>query len=38
VKVFMVGSLIEDQILNSLRASYDHAAKFTNEYVKAKGY
>ncbi len=38
VKVFMVGSLVEDQILNSLRSSYEAAASFTNRYVKAKGY
>jgi len=38
VRVFMVGGLIEDQILNSLRASYDHAATFTNGWVKSKGY
>jgi hypothetical protein len=37
VKVFMVGGLIEDQILNSLRSSYDRAASFTNEFVKEKG-
>ncbi len=38
VRVFMVGGLIEDQILNSLRSSYDRAATFTNEWVKEKGY
>jgi hypothetical protein len=38
VKVFMVGGLIEDQILNSLRSSYERAASFTNDYVKEKGY
>jgi hypothetical protein len=37
VKVFMVGSLIEDQILSSLKGSYDRAASFTNEWVKEKG-
>jgi hypothetical protein len=38
VKVFAVGGLIEDQILNSLRSSYDRAATFTNEFVREKGY
>jgi hypothetical protein len=38
VKVFMVGGLIEDQILGSLRSSYERAASFTNEWVKTKGY
>jgi len=38
VRVFMVGGLIEDQILNSLRSSYENAAAFTNRWVKAKGY
>jgi hypothetical protein len=38
VKVFMVGGLVEDQILNNLRQSYDRAATFTNEWVREKGY
>jgi uncharacterized protein DUF2505 len=38
VKVFAVGSLIEDKIVNDLKASYEAAAKFTNEFVKEKGY
>jgi Protein of unknown function (DUF2505) len=38
VKVFMVGGLIEDQIVNSLRSSYERAAAFTNAFVKEKGY
>jgi hypothetical protein len=38
VKVFMVGGLIEDQILNNLKASYEAAAAFTNRWVKLKGY
>jgi Protein of unknown function (DUF2505) len=38
VRVFMVGGLIEDQIMNSMRASYEKAAAFTNAYVKDKGY
>jgi hypothetical protein len=38
VKVFMVGSLVEDQILNSLKSSYEKAVGFTNRWVKDKGY
>ncbi len=38
VKVFMLGSMIEDKILQDLRHSYDVAATFTNEFVKEKGY
>jgi hypothetical protein len=38
VKVFLVGRLIEDQILTSLRTSYDRATEFTNRFVKEKGY
>ncbi|RYG16074.1 DUF2505 family protein [bacterium] len=34
VKVFMVGSLVEDKISGDLRSSYDAAAQFTNEFVK----
>lgn len=38
VRVLLVGGLIEDQILNSLRSSYDRAASFTNQFVREKGY
>jgi len=38
VRVFMVGGLVEDQILNSLRTSYERAVAFTNAWVKEKGY
>jgi hypothetical protein len=38
VKVFMVGGLIEDQILGSLRSSYADAAIFTNKWVKDHAY
>ncbi len=38
VRVMMVGGLVEDQILNSLRSSYERAASFTNEWVRGKGY
>jgi hypothetical protein len=34
VKVFMVGSIIEEKLIADLRASYETAAKFTNEYAK----
>jgi hypothetical protein len=37
VKVFMVGSIIEERLITDLRASYETAATFTNEYVKEKG-
>jgi hypothetical protein len=38
VKVFMVGSFVEDKIVTDIKQSYAQAAKFTNEYVKEKGY
>jgi hypothetical protein len=38
VKVFAVGGMIEEKILHDLRSSYEAAAKFTNEWVKSKGY
>ena len=38
VKVFAVGGMVEDKIAGDLRASYEAAAKFTNEYVKEKGW
>ena len=34
VKVFAVGGMIEDKIVSDLKASYDAAAKFTNDWVK----
>jgi hypothetical protein len=36
-EVFMVGSIIEERLITDLRASYETAATFTNEYVKEKG-
>jgi hypothetical protein len=30
----MVGSIIEEKLIADLRASYETAAKFTNEYAK----
>ena len=35
VKVFMVGSLVEDKVMGDLKASYANAAPFTNAFVKA---
>lgn len=37
VKVFAIGGMVEDKIIGDLKASYDAAAKFTNEWVKTKG-
>jgi Protein of unknown function (DUF2505) len=38
VKIFMVGGLIEKRILDDMKKSYDAAAKFTDEFVKEKGW
>jgi hypothetical protein len=38
VKVFMVGSFVEDKIVTDLKQSYAQAAAFTTKYVKEKGY
>lgn len=38
VKVFMVGGIVEKRIEADMRKSYDEASKFTNEYVKEKGW
>lgn len=37
VKVFMVGSMIEERILSDLRAAYDKGASYTNEWLAKKG-
>lgn len=37
VKVMLVGGMVEDRILQDLRHSYEEAARFTNEYLRAKG-
>ena len=37
VKVFAIGGMVEDKIIGDLKASYEAAAKFTNEYVKEQG-
>lgn len=36
VKIMMIGKLVEEKILGDLKSSYDAAAKFTNEWVKAR--
>lgn len=38
VKVFAIGGIVEDKIVGDLRASYEAAAKFTNQYVKEQNY
>jgi hypothetical protein len=38
VKIFMVGSFIEDRIVSDLKTSYAQAAQFTSKYVKDKAY
>ncbi len=35
VKVFMVGSLIEEKVMGDLKSSYANAAPFTNAFVKS---
>jgi hypothetical protein len=37
VKVFMIGSLVEEKIMGDLKHSYDVAATFTREFLKEKG-
>lgn len=37
VKVFMVGGMIEERILNDLRASYDNSTTFTNQFIQEQG-
>ena len=38
VKVFVVGALVEKRISEDTQRSYDEAAKFTEIYVKEKGW
>lgn len=38
VKIFMVGGIVEKRIVEDMKKSYEAAAKFTNEYVKEKGW
>jgi hypothetical protein len=37
VKVFMVGSMVEDRIMQDLRSSYDSSAVYTNKYIQENG-
>lgn len=37
VKVFMVGSMIEERIMDDLKVSYDKGASYTNEWLKKNG-
>ncbi len=37
VKVFMVGGMVEDRIIQDLKTSYDASATFTNKYIKDNG-
>lgn len=36
-KIFGIGGMVENRILQDIRQSYDKAAQFTNRYVKEKG-
>ena len=38
VKVFMIGGMIEEVILRDMKDSYNAAAKFTETFLKEKGY
>ena len=38
VKVFMLGSMVEEKILGDMKHSYEAAASFTNDFVKEKGW
>lgn len=37
VKVFMVGSMVEDRIMQDLRSSYDNSTSYTNQFIKENG-
>ena len=37
VKVFMVGSMVEERILSDLRDSYEKGSAFTNDYIRQNG-
>lgn len=37
VKVFMVGGMVEDRIIQDLRVSYDQGMTYTNDYIKENG-
>jgi hypothetical protein len=38
VKIFMVGGMVEKRIADDMRKSYEAAVKFTNDYVREKGW
>ena len=38
VKIFMVGGIVEKRVMEDMKKSYDAAAKFTDEFVKEKGW
>ncbi|MBK7402471.1 MAG: DUF2505 domain-containing protein [Myxococcales bacterium] len=38
VKVFMVGGIVEKRIIDDMKKSYENAARFTNQWVKEKGW
>ena len=38
VKVFGIGGLVEDRIMDDLRRSYDAGEKFTNDFATAGGF
>lgn len=37
VKIFVVGSMVEERITSDLRSSYDRGTKFANEYIAKNG-
>lgn len=37
VKVFMVGGMVEDRIMQDLRSSYDNSTAYTNQFIKENG-
>lgn len=37
VKVFMVGSMVEDRIVDDLKVSYDKGAEYTNAWLAKQG-
>jgi hypothetical protein len=37
VKIFMVGSMVEDRIVSDLEASYDRGTQFANDYIAKNG-
>ncbi|HVH41820.1 MAG TPA: DUF2505 family protein [Labilithrix sp.] len=37
VKIFMVGSMVEDRIVSDLKSSYDRGTQFANDYIAKNG-